>query len=340
MKKDKFIRLLSKKLSNEITAEEQQLLDTTLQEREIYRQLAMQFENYFKEHKQENAPVEQLDQVWAVITANKSAGYTEQFNYDSQPQKLFSTVFFKVAAVLALVVGIGFLSYHFYHRNNGEMNALRADDTKIFKVLEDGTGIWLNKKSNLTYNKAFGEQKREIFLDGEAYFDVAKNAKIPLIIHAGAIDIEVKGTAFNVNAYKQNKAVQIALVKGIVAVSDRQNPTHQVLLKPNDLLVFHNRYAIDGQQHFQVLELTSQTLLKETSWAADTLVFNKEKLQDLAIKLEKKYDLKIEIHSDKLKEKRFSGMFINETIQQALEALKLSYPLTYTIQQRLVIIKD
>lgn len=94
------------------------------------------------------------------------------------------------------------------------------------------------------------------------------------------------------------------------------------------------------QNDFRVLSLNSSVLLKETRWTADTLVFHKEKLKELVIRMEKKYDLKIEIQAKQLKEKRFSGTFTNETIQQALEALKLSYPLTYTISGRLVVINE
>lgn len=83
-----------------------------------------------------------------------------------------------------------------------------------------------------------------------------------------------------------------------------------------------------------------QESLKEIKQTDDTLIFRKEKLKDLAIRMEKKYQLKIEIQSEQLKEKRFSGTFSTETIQQALEALKLSYPLTYTISNGLVTIKD
>ncbi|MGF1924809.1 MAG: FecR family protein, partial [Bacteroidia bacterium] len=210
---------------------------------------------------------------------------------------------------------------------------------KTFKVLNDGTKIWLNKESTVSFNKAFGVDKREIILVGEAYFDVAKNARIPLIITAGNIAIEVKGTAFNVNAYQQNPIIEVAMVRGEIAVADKDDRNKKVKLVANQILTF-SKSTLKGTDHFQLLSVAPTTILKETKWRVDTLVFRKEKLKDLAIKLEKKYDLTIQIQSEQLKEKRFSGVFTTETVQQALEALKLSYPLTYTISNRLVIIND
>ncbi|MEJ7779016.1 MAG: DUF4974 domain-containing protein [Daejeonella sp.] len=129
------------------------------------------------------------------------------------------------------------------------------------------------------------------------------------------------------------------VLRGLIQVSDRLDSKRKVLLHPNEKLIFNNSQNI-GQNKFLVRSMKSGALLNDTKWIADTLIFNKEKLRDLTVRMEIKYDLKIEIYSEKLKDKRFSGTFTNENIQQALEALKLSYPLTYTINNRLVVIKD
>ncbi|MNH24286.1 hypothetical protein D3C79_842100 [compost metagenome] len=141
------------------------------------------------------------------------------------------------------------------------------------------------------------------------------------------------------SAYKSIPQLQIALIRGSIQVTDRLNNNNKVQLRPNDKLIYSKTQS-GTRNDFRVLSLNSNLLLMDTKWVADTLVFHKEKLKDLVIKMERKYDLKIEIQGKQLKEKRFSGTFTNETIQQALEALKLSYALTYTINNRLVVIKD
>lgn len=333
MEKDKFIKLLSKNLSGEISESEQSQLTHAL-ENEAYRNLAAEMESYFAEKKVESAVP--LALIWGKIEEAETHTIENKFNFSAPKQSLFSSALFKAAAILVIVFGFGIAGYYFF--NQKQTATLAATNEKVFKVLDDGTRIWLNKKSNLSYNEDFGKKSREIALDGEAYFDVAKNTSVPLIIHAGGIDIEVKGTAFNVNAYKENDGVAVALVRGAIAVTDRKNTKNSVLLRPNDKLFFLNTSTVESA--FKIASLKPELILKEASWTADTLIFNKEKLVDLALKLEKKYDLKIEIRSEKLKERRFSGAFTTETIHQVLEALKLSYPLTYTVTNRLVIIKD
>lgn len=341
MEKDQFIHLLSKKLSKQISDSEQKLLEQALQNEE-YRMLAIQIEAYFVKRDRVSPIIIPLDTTWTKIAEAEKNGLRNNFDFSAPKQNLFASALFRAAAIITVILGVGWVSYYF--SKSADTKLLAATDQMIFKVLEDGTRVWLNKQSSIVYNPEFGKRQREITLKGEAYFDVVKNSAVPLVIHAGeptnGIDIEVKGTAFNVNAYQENEGIEVALLRGSIAVTDRKNAKNSVLLKPNDKLVFANSSISQHQSAFNIVTLKPELILREASWAADTLVFHKERLVDLAPKLAKKYDLKIEIQSEKLKEKRFSGSFINETIYQALEALKLSYPLTYTVDKQLVIIKE
>jgi len=329
MNKEKFIRLLSKKFAGQLSTTESELLDNVIEENQDYRLLS----NYLEQRK----PFPTNPPIWEMITAAEGAGFKEKFNYEAPKSSIkLNKSLLKIAAILVLSV-LGY--YLFNHNINHQLDKVVATDEKVFKMLADGTKIWLNKESTLSYNQAFGESKRELTLVGEAYFDVAKNKNIPLIIHAGSVDIEVKGTAFNVNAYPQQHQIQVALLRGAVEVVDRLGNHGKVLLHPNQKLIFNNSSNL-AQRTFQLIAVEPSVLLKEIRWTADTLIFSKEKLKDLAMRLEKKYDLKIEIKNEALQEKRFSGMFTTESIQQALEALKLSYPLTYTINNRVVVIRD
>ncbi len=342
MNKDKFITLLSRKFSGEISADDKEVLEQLIENNEEYKLLANEFHHYFNDKKTVKPKADQLSRTWEMISVVEHDGFQEKFDYSS-PQKttFFHSPLFKVAAILVLFVGSSLLGYHLLNRNIGNsLITVAAANQKMFKMLDDGTKIWVNKKSVIRYNEDFGKHKREIFLEGEAYFDVIKNKAIPLIIHARNVDIEVKGTAFNVNAYKENDKIQVALVRGLIQVTDKLHSSHKVLLKPNEKLIVSAFPTTANQDNFVVLSLASKIVLNDTKWITDTLVFSKEKLKDLTLRMEKKYDLKIEIRSEQLKEKRFSGTFTNETIHQALEALKLSYPLTYTINNRLVVIKD
>ncbi len=342
MKKEKFLALLASKLSGEITPSAQEQLTKAMESKEEYRLLAIELSAYFQKQQHTEPQNKQLEEIWQQIAQAEAQGFNAKFDDSAAPKtRLIDPILLKVAAVLVLFIGAGLWGNYLLKRNaDQDFITLTADQEQAFKLLDDGTKIWLNKRSALRYNPAFGQQQREIFLEGEAYFEVAKNKAVPLYIHAGNIDIEVKGTAFNVNAYKERPNIQVALVRGSIEVSDRLGEYQKIQMKPNEKLIVVTSNNKSNASAFTVMPMASATLLKETKWISDTLSFNKEKLKDLVLRMEKKYDLSIIIKSEQLKEKRFSGTFINETIQQALAALKLSYPLTYTINNKLVVIKD
>jgi transmembrane sensor len=341
MKKDQFLKLLSKKLSGDISNAENEILDRALKSNEEYKSLAAEISNYFHHRKTEGPQADRLKNVWEIIAKTEHEDLQGRFNYSAPKTTTFSYAsVFKIAAVLCVLISVSIVGYQLLNRNSKQaFDNLTTTNNKSFKVLDDGTKIWLNKKSSISFNKAFGKDKREIFLKGEAYFDVVKNAAIPLFIHAGNIDIEVKGTAFNVNAYNEDQEIQVALIRGSIQVTNRLNKHNKVLLKPNEKLIYAN-YHLEKDNGFLVIPMGSKLVSGVAKWTSDTLVFQKERLKDLVKRMEKKYSVKIEIQSDKLEEKRFSGTFTDETIQQALEALKLSYPLVYTINDRLIIIRD
>lgn len=341
MKRKKFLEMLSRKHSGEISVEDNNVLDQVIRDNEEYRILSIKLDQYLNTERDFMSKTDRLGHVWEMLTSDDTEIMAGKFDYSTPKANLFfNSTLLKIAVTLIFFISITLFGYHLINRHADQnFDKIVASDQKTFRMLDDGTRIWLNKKSIISYNKDFGKQKREIILDGEAYFDVAKNSKVPLFIHVGNIDIEVKGTAFNVNAYKSIEEIQIALIRGSIQVTDRLNSNKKVQLKPNEKLIYSRMQGVD-QNDFRVLSLNSSVLLKETRWTADTLVFHKEKLKELVIRMEKKYDLKIEIQAKQLKEKRFSGTFTNETIQQALEALKLSYPLTYTISGRLVVINE
>lgn len=336
MEKEKFIALLSKKHAEQLDLEEIELLNQAIIENEAYKLIANQLGNYLQEKGDIKSNPSQLAAIWERIEIQEQANVGLNFNYFEPKRNAVFIKIIRVAAVLVVLMGIGILGYKLWF-NPEHFDTIVTSNEKTFKLLDDGTKIWLNKNSKLSYNTTFGKKKREIILTGEAYFDVAKNKAIPLYIQAGNVEIAVKGTAFNVNAYQGKNDIKVALVRGLIQVTDRLDRKRTVLLHPNEKFTLnHNQKQVS----FLASPIALAALLKETSWRADTLTFNKEKLVDLAIQMEKKFDVKIVIESEKLKEKRFSGTFVNENIQQALEALKLSYPLTYTINNRLVVIKD
>ena len=167
MEKEKFIALLSKKLSEQLALDEIESLDSIISQNEEYRVLANKLENYFQQKEDINLHISQLDQIWKTIEISEREDLKMKFNYFQQ-KPIYSSFknLLKAAAVLVILAGTSIFSYKLLNRNTAEnFESLISTNAKIFKLLDDGTKIWLNKNSKLSYNTAFGAKKREIILD-------------------------------------------------------------------------------------------------------------------------------------------------------------------------------
>jgi transmembrane sensor len=218
-------------------------------------------------------------------------------------------------------------------------------------VLPDGTRVWLNSNSKLRYGSGFNSSDREVVLEGEAFFDVVKNAAHPFIVHATSLDIEVLGTSFEVKSYPQDATVETTLFKGAIEVRRKGNAnTARVILKPNEKLVFskvappqsdERRNAAGGRQgdhpeaagiavnHIQQNLPDSEKV--ETAWMYNRLVFDGDNFGELAEKMERWYDVRILVRDTALNHYHFGGVFQNESIEEALKDLQLTATFTYTI---------
>jgi ferric-dicitrate binding protein FerR (iron transport regulator) len=221
--------------------------------------------------------------------------------------------------------------------------------------LPDGSQVWINSGSKLTYENSFKGTTREVKLDGEAYFDVVKDAAHPFIVHTSGIDIKVLGTAFNVKAYNIEPTIEATLIHGSIEVINKNQPgSPKIMLKPHEKLVY-NKYpvqAIKDQRadikpaETDAYSITIKPLRKniedsdiiETAWVYNKLVFEDERLEDLALKMEKWYNLKINIENEKLKNYKVSGSFVNETAEEAFRELQFLVPINYSINNNEIVI--
>ncbi|MEN9570122.1 MAG: hypothetical protein RL172_1353 [Bacteroidota bacterium] len=232
--------------------------------------------------------------------------------------------------------------------------------SKTNLLLPDGTKVWLNASSKLTYDKSYGNKLREVTLVGEAYFDVVKNARQPFVIHTSKMDIKVLGTAFNVKCYPGEKTTETSLVRGSieVTVKDREE---KITLKPNEKLVINNEELDEIKESAQnstagskkrttekpIISLSHLTRLPkdssvviETAWVENRLIFSSETFEEVALKMERWYNVKILLTDELLKKEPLTGNFEKENIYQALEALQLTNtPFSYNLKDNTIIIK-
>ena len=222
--------------------------------------------------------------------------------------------------------------------------------------LPDGSDVWLNAGSKLNYNKDFETGEREVYLTGEAFFDVVKDVKRPFIIHTSAIDIKVLGTQFNVKAYDEDETTETSLIRGSVEVFLRKYPAQKYVLKPSQKLVLMNKGAlaldkktVKEEQRIEAdlparVELKELSYLQgadsdvETSWTRNILSFDDELFTEVARKMERWYNVSIRFQNKKWEREYLSGSFENESLEQALKALKFTTSFNYNITGNSIVI--
>jgi transmembrane sensor len=215
--------------------------------------------------------------------------------------------------------------------------------TRSRMVLPDGTTVWLNAGSVLTYPPSFYSPNREVTLDGEAFFDVVKDPAHPFIVHASNMNIKVLGTSFNVKAYSRDKTIETTLIKGAVEISRKDAPNApRILLRPNEKLIFHALPPTRSQET-PVTGTVEVAALKpykgpddviETAWIRNRLEFRGDSFEDLASKMERWYNVRISFAVDSMRQDpqyRFTGSFEKESVSEALDALKLTAKFNYKI---------
>jgi transmembrane sensor len=226
--------------------------------------------------------------------------------------------------------------------------------------LPDGTQVWLNADSKLTYAQNFIGNTREVMLTGEAYFDVAHataaetGQKIPFIIHTSSIDIKVLGTAFNVRSYPGEKTIETALIRGSVEVTLHNSSDKKIVLKPDEKLIVKNDNATivsnkqalaDSSDNEPVMMLSKihpykedTTAHYETLWVKNKLAFENETFDRMLADLERWYNVSIVLKNQTLKELHFTCVFENKSLADVMDALSLARDFRYEIKGAQVII--
>lgn len=263
---------------------------------------------------------------------------------------LFSILKYAAVFAIALLLG-GLLQALLGGKGGSQMSAKQCIEvpygSKSKVILPDGTSIWLNSGSKFTYDAGFGKTNRTVTLDGEGCFAVAHNKKLPFTVHSGKVYIKVLGTTFNFKSYSQDKRSRITLIDGSLAVADPKTERIAVTLKPNEQAVIEGSTEKLKVKNVEAKEYAQWTLpvtevakpeqpAKKISTPnkvlRNTLFFDEESMEQIAIELERAYNVKISIENEPLKKLEFYGDFRNnENVEEILRMLasgnKFSYKL-------------
>jgi len=339
MPEKRVIELLTRKIAGEATAAEINELEAYLAASANAQDLKEIMEEIWQSPSQEgNADIlyrrhmeDHADAFdWATsVPGNRGAPPPSPFKF-----------FLRVACVLAGLTIVGYFILGLTHRA-GEKGASPSEITAakgVRKVihLPDGTTVWLNADSRLVYDQHMNvRETRTVKLTGEAFFDVAPDKDRPFIIHTSQISVRVLGTSFNVNAYPNGGRCETTLLSGSIELSVNNRPQQKIILKPSEKFALVDGGAIEN---IKPIAIGNHNYLKETSWKDNRLVFDSETFHQLKTRLERWYNVHIEIQGEKIANYRFTGIFTTETIDQALTAMKLIKPFNYNINNHEIII--
>ena len=357
----RIIELMAKKLGKSASVDELKELERLLAEHPSYGMLE-EIVGSLKgspEHFERNIPEGELaDSGWGRLAGRLGSASAEDEDGTGELRigltgigmpRIWRRVAFRVAAAV-VVLAIGGGALWFFQGDRNPFRAKYADrELKVGyggrskMILSDGTTVWLNAGSRLSYPDVFTGSKRVVSLEGEAFFDVAKNEGMPFFVHAGKITVKVLGTRFDVKAYRDDAGVTTTLISGKVQVMMDGEPDKRIVLSPSEKLTVMNAVpvgaAVDrgNALHYSVQGVQkAEDSLPEAAWIENRLVINNEAFGDVARELERRYDVEIEFASEKLEHEHLSGIFEKETIGQVLEILKMTTKFKYSIEGKKV----
>lgn len=207
---------------------------------------------------------------------------------------------------------------------------------KLEITFTDGTRVKLNADSRLIYAHPFAEDMREVYLEGEAFFDVAPNPDRPFIVHTGNLFTKVLGTSFNIRTYPEEDAIKVSVVSGSVMVESKteakdQEANQPILLKPSEMVTYDKKKFTT-----EVAPIDIENII---AWNNDILIFNNARFSEVVDQLERWYGVEFEIERKAPIKKGFSGTFENQSLEYVLEGISYTSDFEYELQGNTVIIK-
>lgn len=227
-----------------------------------------------------------------------------------------AAVFFCVAG------GIGLHQFYRYrpaHPVSKTFVVLADKGQRAGMILPDGTQVWLNSHTRLTYDATYGVEERVVTLSGEAYFEVAKDKEHRFVVKAGKMEVEALGTAFNLKAYDEDEEITTTLLEGSIrAIAGKE----VAILWPDQSAIFNK---MNRRLSVNRLGNASHACL----WRTNELAFSGESLEEIAVLLNRMYNVQVCFLSERIKNHRFSGVIRNNSLENVFELISLTAPITY-----------
>lgn len=276
---------------------------------------------------------EEKEKIWKRIQEDKNVSMLNRNKFSS---RTIPTL--KIAAVIGLLLCIGYLigtqsNTGLENQEIAELNVVVKESPKGVKSrmqLPDGTRVWLNAASSISYQRGFSDSARHVSLKGEAYFEVMEDKKHPFVVSSGKVKTTALGTSFNIKAYNEEK-IQVSLATGGVQVTRSDIGQHVVLLP--------GEQANAAPSGLSIVKFQKEIVL---AWKNGTIFFDNTDFDEMIDVLEKWYDVSIVVKNlspEKSKNLKATGKFKDQSLASVLKLISHSMKFTYTIDEKIVTIK-
>jgi hypothetical protein len=214
-------------------------------------------------------------------------------------------------------------------KTENEFNQLYVPYGKMTSiVMSDGTKVWVNSGTRVVYPPVFAGNKREIYVEGEIYLEVARNEKSPFIVKTDRMEISVLGTSFNVSAYKTDEKQSVVLVNGSVSIKEDKEKT-ATTIKPNQKYTFEKSTNISNVQEVDIFDYIC--------WKYGFLSFKKEKLSAVLKKVERYYNVRIDYNASEIDRTTLSGKLdLKEDISETFRIISITAPIEYDMRNEVI----
>lgn len=324
--------LIAKSISGNANAEEIKELEAWEKETPANEQLVQKNRKAWQ-HALNYMPENLIQSDKSLLTQLYSQYLSKQIHRSQR-----RTFLYKLAAILAFPVALAagwYLSDTFVSPANElvQLTYITSPKGHVSKsILPDGTQVWINTGSTISYDiSRFNKNSREVYLDGEAYFEVTSNAEKQFFVSTAVSTVNVTGTSFNVKAYSGEANYETVLAEGSIFLQFMSETSERITMKPGQRLIYNWETT--------ELEISEVDAVMFTAWRNGELLFKDATLNDLITELERIYDIEFHLQSQELGEFRFRGMFTyNSNLIEALEKIKRTSGIDYFIENKEVML--
>jgi len=324
---DKFRRLIVKSLMEDLSQEEQQELAHWLNADHKNQQIledvkrtwnrSLTIPSHFSPDT-ENAWKKVKSKIDVPRQNHSIKGLEGNEDYNTTHKSNSLHILWKAAAVILIVIGIGFMAIHITGNNNGQYTeraeTYSATSQKSFVQLRDGSRVWLNKNTTLSCETDFNEKTRTVHVTGEAFFEIAKDISKPFIILSGSARTTVLGTAFNLRAYSHENRTELIVVHGKVSFANEH--AVELVLEKGDKGIINN----------ETEEITKSINknLNFLAWKDERLLFDKTEFESVKKDIETYFSVNIEIASPAIRKCYFTGTFEKPELKDVLSVMRVT----------------